>query len=94
MGVGEKLDAAVSALVKLALFLVWPVIVAASLGATSFAAFHPELLPEMFDNDLTRSQRALGMRYFAGSIAAVVAIYAGVLWSCLLYTSPSPRDLN
>lgn len=80
MAVGEKLDAGVSALVRLALFFVWPVIVAAALGATLFAAFHPELLPALFVNDLTRSQRAVGMRYFAGSIAAVVAVYAAVLW--------------
>ncbi len=80
MGLGEKLDAVLSALVKLALFFVWPVIVAACLGATLFAIFHPELLPELLDNELTREQRAVGMLYFAGSIAFVVVIYAAVLW--------------
>ena len=36
-----------------------------------------------------------GIRYLSGAIPAaddVRALYDAVGWSCLLYTSPSPRD--
>ena len=47
--------------------------------------------------DLWRAVLASSIRVFAGFLlAAVVAIPLGismaVFWSCLLYTSPSPRD--
>ena len=83
MGVGEpgsrlrKLDAFTSTAVRLAIFCVWPTVVAIALGATLFAATHADLLPAMFDNKLTADQRRVGLGYFAGSLAAVAAFYAG-----------------
>jgi uncharacterized membrane protein len=75
----QKLDAITSAAVRLAIFCVWPVVVAIALGATLFAATHGDLLTAMFDNELTRDERLVGLGYFGVSLVAVGAFYLVVL---------------
>lgn len=75
----KKLDAITSAFVRFGILAVWPTLVAIALGATLFAATHADLLPQMFDNKLTREQRFVGLGYFAVSLVAVAAFYLVLL---------------
>lgn len=66
-------------MVRFGIFCVWPVLVAAALGATLFAATHGDLLTAMFDNKLARDQRLVGLVYFAVSLVAVGTFYVVAL---------------
>jgi len=75
----RKLDAFCSTAVRIAIFCIWPVVVAIALGATLFAATHADLLPAMFDNKLTRGERFIGLGYFGVSLVLVAAFYLIVI---------------
>ena len=66
-----KLDAIMFAAVRLGLFAVYPVLVAAALGATLFAATHVASLPAMSDNRLQVPERLVAVGFFAGSLLLV-----------------------
>ncbi|MGB8331170.1 MAG: DUF2079 domain-containing protein [Polyangiales bacterium] len=75
----RKLDTVASTVLKFGLFCIWPVVIAVALGATLFAVTHTELLPAMFDNELARGARFVGLGYFAASLVAVAAFYLFIL---------------
>jgi uncharacterized membrane protein len=75
----KKLDTITSAAVRFGIFSIWPTVVAIALGATLFAATHADLVPQMFDNKLTREQRFVGLGYFGVSLVAVAAFYLVLL---------------
>ena len=70
-----KLDAIMSTTVRFGFFAVWPVLVAAALGATLFASTHAASLPAMSDNRLQVPERLVALGFFAGSLLAVVLAY-------------------
>ncbi len=87
-----KLDAIMSAAVRLGLFAVWPVLVAVALGATLFAATHGASLPAMVDNDLQRGERLVALGFFGGSLAVVILAYLSALRFGDRQRWPSPME--